>query len=110
LDRCVPKVAELRQRFPDKDIEVDGGIGPKTIDVCADAGWFFWPQITECPMQKISTGLFSAGSNVIVAGTAIFGAENPEQVITILKSAVNTAQTKFSAKGMSTRFISIPSM
>jgi len=71
---------------------------------------FFWPQITECPMQKISTGLFSAGSNVIVAGTAIFGAENPEQVITILKSAVNTAQTKFSAKGMSTRFISIPSM
>ena len=95
MDRCVPKVAELRQRFPDKDIEVDGGIGPKTIDVCADAGWFFWPQITECPMQKISTGLFSAGSNVIVAGTAIFGAENPEQVITTLKSAVNTAQTKF---------------
>jgi len=95
LDRCVPKVAELRQRFPDKDIEVDGGIGPKTIDVCADAGWFFWPQITECPMQKISPGLFSAGSNVIVAGTAIFCAENPEQVITTLKSAVNTAQTKF---------------
>jgi len=38
LDRCVTKVAELRQRFPDKDIEVDGGIGPKTIHVCADAG------------------------------------------------------------------------
>lgn len=38
LDRCVPKVAELRARFPDKDIEVDGGVGPKTIDVCADAG------------------------------------------------------------------------
>ena len=71
---------------------------------------FFWPQITECPMQKISTGLFSAGSNVIVAGTAIFGAENPEQVITTLKSAVNTAQTKFSAKGMSARFIFMPSM
>ncbi|KXN83644.1 Ribulose-phosphate 3-epimerase [Leucoagaricus sp. SymC.cos] len=71
LDRCVPKVAELRQRFPDKDIEVDGGVGPKTVDVCADAG-----------------------SNVIVAGTAIFGAENPEQVIAMLKSAVNTAQAK----------------
>lgn len=38
LDRCVPKVAELRARFPDKDIEVDGGVGPKTIDVCAAAG------------------------------------------------------------------------
>jgi hypothetical protein len=38
LDRCVPKVSELRARFPEKDIEVDGGVGPKTIDVCADAG------------------------------------------------------------------------
>lgn len=38
LERCVPKVAELRARFPDKDIEVDGGVGPKTIDVCAEAG------------------------------------------------------------------------
>ncbi|KAL0951333.1 hypothetical protein HGRIS_008038 [Hohenbuehelia grisea] len=71
LDRCVPKVSELRARFPDKDIEVDGGVGPKTIDVCADAG-----------------------SNVIVAGTAIFGADNPEAVIAQLKSTVNTAQAK----------------
>ena len=38
LERCVPKVAELRARFPEKDIEVDGGVGPKTIDICADAG------------------------------------------------------------------------
>lgn len=38
LDRCLPKVSELRARFPDKDIEVDGGVGPKTIDVCANAG------------------------------------------------------------------------
>lgn len=38
LERCVPKVAELRARFPEKDIEVDGGVGPKTIGVCADAG------------------------------------------------------------------------
>jgi len=72
LDRCVPKVAELRERFPEKDIEVDGGVGPKTIGVCAEAG-----------------------SNVIVAGTAIFGAKNPEEVITQLKSTVNTAQARF---------------
>ncbi|TFK77199.1 ribulose-5-phosphate 3-epimerase [Pluteus cervinus] len=68
LERCVPKVAELRLRFPDKDIEVDGGVGPKTIDVCADAG-----------------------SNVIVAGTAIFNAPNPEEVISGLKASVNRA-------------------
>ncbi|KJA26103.1 hypothetical protein HYPSUDRAFT_350230 [Hypholoma sublateritium FD-334 SS-4] len=71
IDRCVPKVAELRARFPEKDIEVDGGVGPKTIGICADAG-----------------------SNVIVAGTAIFGAENPESVIQELKDVVNTAQAR----------------
>lgn len=38
IERCVPKVSELRARFPDKDIEVDGGVGPKTVDVCAKAG------------------------------------------------------------------------
>jgi len=75
LDRCVPKVSELRARFPDKDIEVDGGVGPKTIDVCADAG-----------------------SNVIVAGTAIFGASNPEEVIATLKSTVDKAQAKIASK------------
>ncbi|KAJ7275151.1 ribulose-5-phosphate 3-epimerase [Mycena haematopus] len=74
IDRCVPKVAELRARFPDKDIEVDGGVGPKTIDACAHAG-----------------------SNVIVAGTAIFGAPNPEEVITALKASVNSAQAKLSS-------------
>jgi len=74
LERCVPKVAELRARFPDKDIEVDGGVGPKTIDVCAHAG-----------------------SNVIVAGTAIFGAPNPDEVIAGLKASVNSAQAKLSS-------------
>ncbi|KAG7099170.1 hypothetical protein E1B28_001041 [Marasmius oreades] len=71
LERCVPKVAELRARFPEKDIEVDGGVGPKTIDVCAQAG-----------------------SNVIVAGTAIFGADDPKAVIKTLRGTVNTAQDK----------------
>lgn len=74
LERCVPKVAELRARFPEKDIEVDGGVGPKTIGVCADAG-----------------------SNVIVAGTAIFGEPQPDKVIALLKETVNTAQAKIAA-------------
>ena len=38
IERCVPKVAELRARFPDKNIEVDGGVGPSTVDQCANAG------------------------------------------------------------------------
>lgn len=38
IERCVPKVAELRARFPTKDIEVDGGVSPKTVDACAQAG------------------------------------------------------------------------
>ena len=31
IAECVPKVAELRARFPELDVEVDGGVGPKTI-------------------------------------------------------------------------------
>jgi len=68
IEGCIPKVAELRERFPEKDIEVDGGVGPSTVNACAHAG-----------------------SNVIVAGTAIFGAENPEAVIVGLKESVNQA-------------------
>lgn len=69
IERCVPKVSELRARFPEQNIEVDGGVGPSTVEVCANAG-----------------------SNVIVAGTAIFNAEEPETVIKQLKTAVDTAQ------------------
>ncbi|KAF8328226.1 Ribulose-phosphate 3-epimerase [Cantharellus anzutake] len=72
IERCLPKVEELRARFPEKDIEVDGGVGPSTIDQCAHAG-----------------------SNVIVAGTAVFGAEDPEKVIATLRASVNAAQEKF---------------
>lgn len=66
IESCVPKVAELRKRFPGKDIQVDGGVGPGTIGCCA-----------------------RAGSNVIVAGTALFAAEDPEAVINTFKSTVS---------------------
>ena len=88
LERCVPKVAELRARFPEKDIEVDGGLGPNTIDTCAHAG--VYSSLSSCNTMLI----LNAGSNVIVAGTAIFGAPNPEEVIAGLKASVNTAQAK----------------
>lgn len=38
MPECVVKVAELRQRFPHKDIQVDGGVGPGTVGCCARAG------------------------------------------------------------------------
>lgn len=31
----MPKVEWLRENYPTLDIEVDGGVGPNTIDICA---------------------------------------------------------------------------
>lgn len=61
----LPKVRALRDRYPDLDIEVDGGLGLGTIDQAADAG-----------------------ANVIVAGSAVFGAQDPAEVIAKLREAV----------------------
>src|SRR2546423_384260 len=46
------KVAALRKKYPELNIEVDGGLSEGTIDQAADAG-----------------------ANVIVAGSAVFGAK-----------------------------------
>lgn len=67
----LPKVAELRKRYPDMNIEVDGGLGPGTIDQAADAG-----------------------ANVIVAGSAVFGAKDPADVIAKLREAVERRRSK----------------
>jgi ribulose-phosphate 3-epimerase len=62
----LPKVTALRKKYPDMNIEVDGGLGEGTIDQAADAG-----------------------ANVIVAGSAVFGAQDPGQVIKVLRDAVD---------------------
>lgn len=62
----LPKVKALRERYPDLNIEVDGGLGLGTIDQAAEAG-----------------------ANVIVAGSAVFGAENPADVIGKMRDTVN---------------------
>lgn len=67
----LPKVEELRKRYPDLNIEVDGGLGPGTIDQAADAG-----------------------ANVIVAGSAVFGAKDPSEVIALLRNAVDKRNGK----------------
>lgn len=63
----LPKVRALRQRYPELNIEVDGGLSEATIDDAAEAG-----------------------ANVIVAGSAVFGAKDPADVISKLRKAVET--------------------
>lgn len=67
----LPKVQELRKRYPELNIEVDGGLGPNTIDQAADAG-----------------------ANVIVAGSAVFGAKDPSEVISMLRKSVDDRRGK----------------
>ncbi|GIL66449.1 hypothetical protein Vafri_19961 [Volvox africanus] len=68
------KAAVLRKKFPDLLIEVDGGLAPSTIDRAA-----------------------AAGANVIVAGSAIFGAADPGAVIRQLRESVTAAAASGSA-------------
>lgn len=49
--------------------QVDGGLGPSTIDIAA-----------------------SAGANCIVAGSSVFGSPEPKQVISCLRKSVEDAQ------------------
>ena len=38
MEDMMPKVHWLRTQFPTLDIEVDGGVGPDTVQKCAEAG------------------------------------------------------------------------
>lgn len=67
----LPKVTALRKKYPELHIEVDGGLSGKTIDQAADAG-----------------------ANVIVAGSAVFGANDPAEVIKVLRDAVESRRGK----------------
>jgi len=58
IEECLDKVKILREKFPDLDIEVDGGIKPSNVKLAVDAG-----------------------ANVIVAGSAVFYADDPKNVI-----------------------------
>ncbi|KAK4691086.1 hypothetical protein P7C71_g5840, partial [Lecanoromycetidae sp. Uapishka_2] len=61
----LPKVKALREKYPELYIEVDGGLSKGTIDQAAEAG-----------------------ANVIVAGSAVFGAKDPAGVIKVLRESV----------------------
>lgn len=101
MESCVVKVQELRTRFPHKDIQVDGGVGPGTVGCCARAGTPSFlllppPSVsveTELTDRGIERG--STGSNVIVAGTALFGATDPASVMVTMKAAVEESRASW---------------
>ena len=73
----VGQVKLLRDKYPDLDIEVDGGIGPDNIDQCAQAG-----------------------ANWIVAGSSVFKSKNPTETIVKMKRSIekygNASKTRTS--------------
>lgn len=68
MPETMEKVRDLRKKYPSLDIEVDGGLGLSTIDAAA-----------------------SAGANCIVAGSSVFGAPEPAQVISLMRKSVEVA-------------------
>ncbi|KAJ4459790.1 putative Ribulose-phosphate 3-epimerase [Paratrimastix pyriformis] len=65
MGEMMSKVHTLRERYPHLLIQVDGGLGPDTIDTAA-----------------------RAGANVIVAGSSVFKAADRKGVIETLRTAV----------------------
>lgn len=67
----MPKVEALRAKYPKLNIQVDGGLGADTAPIAA-----------------------KAGANVIVAGTAIFKAPDPKEMISVLRSEITSNITE----------------
>ena len=70
LELAVPKIQAARRLIGDADIwlQVDGGISASTIERCAEAG-----------------------ADVFVAGSAVFGAQDPVAACTALRAAASAA-------------------
>ncbi|XP_051162981.1 ribulose-phosphate 3-epimerase [Leptopilina boulardi] len=66
MEPMMKKVEWIRKNFPTMNIEVDGGVGPSNINVCA-----------------------KAGANMIVSGTAVIKSNDQAKVIKSLRDAVN---------------------
>eukprot|EP00559_Dactyliosolen_fragilissimus_P000644 CAMPEP_0184864772 /NCGR_PEP_ID=MMETSP0580-20130426/16079_1 /TAXON_ID=1118495 /ORGANISM="Dactyliosolen fragilissimus" /LENGTH=205 /DNA_ID=CAMNT_0027363691 /DNA_START=109 /DNA_END=726 /DNA_ORIENTATION=- len=65
MEDVMPKVKSLREKYPSMDIQVDGGLSPKTVDTAT-----------------------KAGANVIVAASAIFGSDDRLEVIKALRNSI----------------------
>ncbi|CAH2244155.1 ribulose-phosphate 3-epimerase [Pararge aegeria] len=71
MEDQMEKVKYLRENYPLLDIEVDGGVGPSTINCCA-----------------------KAGANWIVSGTAVIGAADQSATIKLLRDTVHNVINK----------------
>jgi len=65
MPEVLPKIKEIRDKYPNLDIEIDGGIDDKTA-----------------PLAK------SVGANVFVAGTYILKSDNPRKAAIRLRKSV----------------------
>ena len=63
IEECLDKIRFLRERYPQLDIEVDGGVKLDNLDK-----------------------VISSGANIIVAGSAVFNAVSPEDVVKAIKA------------------------
>lgn len=68
METMMPKVSDLRSKYPKLDIQVDGGLGDKTVAIAA-----------------------KAGANVVVAGTAVFKAPKTDEMISFLRHSISSS-------------------
>lgn len=62
MECTMPKITALREKCPELDIQVDGGINTETVKIAG-----------------------KAGANVFVAGSAVFKSDDPARTIAVLK-------------------------
>ncbi len=74
LDICLPKIRRARELIDKRGgevwLQVDGGVSPDTIERCVDAG-----------------------ADVFVAGSAVFGADDPDAAVAALRRQAEQANT-----------------
>lgn len=74
LDLCLPKIRRARELISASGLEiwlqVDGGISPETVERCAEAG-----------------------ADVFVAGSAVFGADDPDAMVRRLREQATSASS-----------------
>lgn len=63
IEECLDKIRFLRSKYPNLDIEIDGGVKLDNID-----------------------RVIESGANIIVAGSAVFNADEPEKVVQAIKA------------------------
>lgn len=67
MEPMMEKIKLLREQFPKLNLEVDGGVGPSTIEICA-----------------------KSGANMIVSGTAVINSPDPEKVMNTMREIVKS--------------------